>query len=78
MILREAKIGSIFLVTSAWHMRRSVEAFEAAGLRVTAAPTSVMREMELTPTDFVSTIQSWVTAYFAAHESVGLMWYRWR
>jgi uncharacterized SAM-binding protein YcdF (DUF218 family) len=77
-ILREAGIGSVYLVTSAWHMRRSVVAFEAAGLLVTAAPTPLTRALELTPSDFIPTIHSWVSVYFAAHEWVGLLWYRWR
>jgi uncharacterized SAM-binding protein YcdF (DUF218 family) len=37
-ILKEKGIGRILLVTSAWHMPRSVELFQAQGLEVIPAP----------------------------------------
>lgn len=39
-ILKEAGIDTVLLVTDAWHMRRSVLAFEAQGLKVIPAPTA--------------------------------------
>lgn len=39
-ILRAAGIDTVVLVTDAWHMRRSVMAFEAQGLTVIPAPTA--------------------------------------
>lgn len=77
-ILKEAGVTSIYLVTDAWHMRRALLAFAQTGLRVTAAPTPVLREMTLSPSDFVPTVGSWMTAYFAAHEWIGLVWYSMR
>jgi uncharacterized SAM-binding protein YcdF (DUF218 family) len=38
-ILKEKKIGKILLVTSAWHMPRSVKLFQAQGLDVIPIPT---------------------------------------
>lgn len=74
-VLREAGVTSIYLVTDAWHMRRSLLAFAPTGLHVTAAPTPMQRPLTFTFTDFVPSISSWATAYFVAHEWVGLVWY---
>ncbi len=38
-LLIEAKVRHVYLVTHAWHMRRAARHFEAAGIRVTPAPT---------------------------------------
>jgi uncharacterized SAM-binding protein YcdF (DUF218 family) len=38
-LLRAERIERVILVTHAYHMRRAAQAFEAAGLRVIAAPT---------------------------------------
>jgi uncharacterized SAM-binding protein YcdF (DUF218 family) len=38
-LLAESKVRHIYLVTNAWHMRRAAFSFEAAGLKVTPAPT---------------------------------------
>ncbi len=74
-ILREAGVTSIYLVTDAWHMRRSLLAFAPTGLHVTAAPTPMQRPLTFTLTDFVPSVSSWATAYFVAHAWVGLLWY---
>jgi len=39
ILLAESKVHHIYLVTSAWHMRRAAYAFEATGIKVTPAPT---------------------------------------
>lgn len=77
-ILLPAGITSVYVVTHAWHMRRAVLAFEGTGLRVTAAPTPLQRPFLLSITDFLPSVASWQVAYFAVHEWVGLVWYRWR
>ena len=59
-------------------MRRALQAFEGTGLTVTAAPTPVLRMMNLYLSDFVPTVGSWMTAYLAAHEWLGAIWYAWR
>lgn len=77
-ILLPAGITSVYVVTHAWHMRRSLLAFEGTGLRVTAAPTPLQRPLRLSVTDFLPSVASWQVAYFVAHEWVGLLWYGWR
>jgi uncharacterized SAM-binding protein YcdF (DUF218 family) len=47
-ILKEKGIRRILLVTSAWHMPRSVRLFQAQGLEVVAAPT----DFSVTDTDW--------------------------
>lgn len=77
-ILREADISSIYLVTHAWHMRRSLLAFERTGLRVTAAPTPLRPSIDFTISDFIPSIRSWMDAFYAMHEFIGMIWYSWR
>lgn len=38
-ILSAAGVKHVYLVTTAWHMRRALRAFEVAGIQVTPAPT---------------------------------------
>lgn len=77
-ILLPAGITSVYVVTHAWHMRRALLAFEGTGLRVTAAPTPLLRPIHPSITDFIPSVGSLATAYFAVHEWVGLLWYSWR
>lgn len=74
-ILREQGIGSVYLVTQAWHMRRAVLAFAAAGIRVTAAPTHLDRPAPPILEDFLPSVGGWRTSYLALHEWIGCLWY---
>ena len=74
-ILRENGISSVYMVTHAWHMRRAIVAFAAAGITVTAAPTRFDRPPPLFITDFIPGVDAWQTSYFALHEWLGLAWY---
>jgi uncharacterized SAM-binding protein YcdF (DUF218 family) len=74
-MLRAEGIRSIYVVTHAWHMRRTLLSFAPTGLTLTAAPTPLLRRDGWVVTDFIPTVSSWLTAYFAAHEWVGLAWY---
>ena len=70
-ILKENHIGSIYLVTHAWHMRRSLIAFRHFGLRVTAAPVLIDGPARLKMRTFMPSAQSLEIAYYALHEWIG-------
>lgn len=77
-ILRKAGIDSIYVVTSSWHMRRALLAFEGTGLTVTAAPTPLDDPLAPQVSDMLPHAGSWLTAYYALHEWIGYGWYRLR
>ena len=75
VILQREGIGRVFLVTHAWHMRRSLLAFRRAGLD--AVPFVVRSDawpryslLELLPR-----ASAWQRSYWAIHEWIGLFWY---
>ncbi len=70
-ILRAQGIGSILLVTHAWHMRRSLLAFAGTGLTVTAAPVRMDPAPKGRALDFVPRARSWQDSYYALHEWIG-------
>lgn len=74
-ILRGQGIRSVYVVTQAWHMRRAIVAFSAAGITVTAAPTRFDRVSMSFALDFVPEVSGWRASYFAMHEWIGLVWY---
>ncbi len=74
-LLKSEGITSVYVVTHAWHMRRSLFAFSHTGLTVTAAPTPLLSVLGPTPSDFIPSVSSWQAAYFAFHEWVGGLWY---
>ncbi len=73
-ILKEHGIHSIYLVTSAWHMRRALLAFADTGIAITAAPTHFDREARM-PLDFVPATTGWETSFLAFHAWIGCAWY---
>jgi uncharacterized SAM-binding protein YcdF (DUF218 family) len=73
-ILKENGIHSVYVVTSAWHMRRSLLAFADTGIAVTAAPTYFDR-VSTDLIDFLPSTVGWTTTYFALHEWIGCAWY---
>jgi uncharacterized SAM-binding protein YcdF (DUF218 family) len=77
-ILRADGITSVYVVTSAWHMKRALVAFEGTGLTVTAAPTPPEGMAQPDFGEFLPHASAWQTAYFALHEWIGLIWYRLR
>ncbi len=74
-ILRKAGIRSVYLVTHAWHMRRAMIAFRAAGLVVTAAPVAMDEPPHFGLHSLVPLVSSWQTSFYALHEWVGTAWY---
>jgi uncharacterized SAM-binding protein YcdF (DUF218 family) len=77
-ILRENQIGSVYVVTDAWHMRRALIAFRHTGLTATAAPVLIDPPVRLLAENFIPGTKPWETAYLALHEWVGCAWYAWR
>jgi uncharacterized SAM-binding protein YcdF (DUF218 family) len=76
-ILKENNIDSIFLVTHAWHMPRSVSIFKQQGLNVTPAPTIFTYERELFSwRDFIPSASALFQTRMALHEYIGIIWYR--
>ena len=80
VILKEAGIKRIYLVTQAWHMPRARIAFEAVGLEVIPAPTGFLHGDGDAPLilDFLPSSRALLTNYFVAHELVGIVWYQLR
>lgn len=76
-ILLPQEIRRIALVTHAFHMPRSVEAFEAAGFEVVPAPTGFLAPRRpVMALDFVPRYDVMRNTGFALHEAIGLVWYR--
>jgi uncharacterized SAM-binding protein YcdF (DUF218 family) len=72
-------VNRIVLVTSAWHMPRSVWCFESHGFEVIPAPVDYLTEQEAY--DLRSYLPRWTTlsdSGQALHEYLGLLWYRLR
>lgn len=74
-ILREQGIGSIYVVTNAWHMRRAIMAFANTGITATAAPTRMDRLRTQFVANFVPASAAWHESYDALHEWIGLVYY---
>jgi uncharacterized SAM-binding protein YcdF (DUF218 family) len=76
-ILKRANISRVMLVTHAWHMKRSMDAFAANGMAVTPAPTAFYLPGRgglgdsLTPALGVLRMSG-----YALHEIIGSVWYR--
>lgn len=75
-MLKSAGVSRIALVTHAWHMPRSVAAFEAAGLGVVPAPTGFSTAGPLSPLDFIPRAPAMQASARALHEWIGIVWYR--
>ena len=74
-LLHASGIHSVFLVTHAWHMRRSLIAFRHFGITATPAPVPFSRALQLHFGEFVPTVGAWADSYYVLHEWVGCVWY---
>ena len=62
-------------MTHAWHMRRALLAFRAAGLQAVPAPVQIDAGAEWSLGSFMPNPRAWQESYWAAHECVGWAWY---
>ena len=81
-MLRHAGLGKVLLVTSAWHMPRSMEACARAGIAAIPAPTGfvsarIQEEDESSrPSDILPSMNALHNSYYAIHEYLGRAWYQ--
>jgi uncharacterized SAM-binding protein YcdF (DUF218 family) len=76
-ILKQHNFKRIYLVTNAWHMPRSMYAFQQAGIHAIAAPMGYMTrkpDYHSLLTYFPSA-KALNTTHIAMHEMIGLIWY---
>jgi uncharacterized SAM-binding protein YcdF (DUF218 family) len=74
-LLKEAEVSHILLVTHAWHMSRSVSAFERAGLMVTQAPHNFESRAPFKASHLLPSAKALHNSYYAVHELIGRFWY---
>jgi len=74
-ILAAAGIHRVYLVTHAWHMRRSLLSFRHFGMEAVAAPVRRDPWPSLRPEEFMPRTSAWVNSFYAMHEWVGLAYY---
>ena len=75
-LLAKKGVENIILVTSAWHMPRSVWCFESQGFNVMPAPTDYLTSQQ--DYDIRSFVPRWTVfsdSGQALHEYLGLFWY---
>jgi uncharacterized SAM-binding protein YcdF (DUF218 family) len=74
-LLRQDGIGTVYVVSHAWHLRRALIAFRAAGLQAVPAPVYPTRAPRLEPGSFIPRVSAWQESYYALHEWIGCAWY---
>jgi uncharacterized SAM-binding protein YcdF (DUF218 family) len=77
-MLRAAGITRVYLVTHDWHMRRAMLAFQHFGMDVVPAPVREEPVPRHSWGEFIPRSTAWGASYFAMHEWVGLLFYRYR
>ena len=71
-------IGTAYVVTHAWHMRRALIAFRHFGLTATSAPIQIDAPPRLTLGAFIPSLAGWRMSYYGLHEWIGCAYYAWR
>jgi len=69
-------IRRIYLVTHAWHMPRSVQAFQSVGFEVVPAPTAYTTRHQTDLLEFLPSADALRGSKHFMHEAIGLLWYR--
>lgn len=75
-LLQKARIKRIYLVTHAYHMPRSVMAFQAAGFEVVPAPTAFTTRYQTSLLSFLPYAPAMRNSMYFTHEVIGMLWYR--
>jgi uncharacterized SAM-binding protein YcdF (DUF218 family) len=75
-LLQQHGIKRVYLVTHAYHMPRSVFAFQSAGFEVVPAPTSFTTRLRTDVFSFIPRAESLRNSKIFMHEIIGLLWYR--
>jgi len=75
-MLQHFDIKRIYLVTHAWHMPRSAEAFRRAGFEVIEAPTAFTTRYQTDLLSFIPRADAMRDSKYFVHEAIGLLWYR--
>ncbi len=76
-MLKPLGIRSVYVVSQNWHLPRAIAAFEAVGLDAVAAPARFGRPARFDILAFVPSAGALKSSYYALHEMLGLIWYRW-
>jgi len=78
-LLAKQGVSDVVLVTSAWHMPRSVWCFESQGLQVIPAPTDYLtKQGRYDVRSYLPSGDALHESIWALHEYLGLWFYRWR
>lgn len=75
-ILQKIGIKRIYLVTHAWHMPRSIMAFQAVGFDVIPAPLAFTTHHQTRLFSLIPDADSLKESRIFMHELIGLLWYR--
>jgi uncharacterized SAM-binding protein YcdF (DUF218 family) len=75
-LLAEKQIDTIYLVTQAWHMPRSVAIFEKAGLKVIPAPTAFEGGKPFTMLALLPGAKAMNISRYAIREMAAALWYK--
>jgi len=78
LLLKQADVQRIVLVTHAWHLRRAAPLFEAQGLGVVPAGIQFSRTRVDSVMDLIPTPAGLRDSTFALHEWLGILWYKLR
>ena len=78
-LLDNRQDSRVFLVTDAAHMPRAVYCFQSHGITVIPAPCNFRsRQLEWSCKCFLPSLEGMEDVNYAAHEWLGLAWYRLR
>jgi uncharacterized SAM-binding protein YcdF (DUF218 family) len=75
VLLKDAGVRRVLLVTDAMHMARATMVFRMSGLDVVPAPTGFRTTAPLGAIDFVPNADALSSTHYALHEWIGIGWY---